>query len=147
MDNLADHPTIIERCAALGLSIVQVKHLAGKDHTLYDLAIILALYPDTLTPVRPKRWLWMAAQTCSISYRNVLTPGRLEAALVHSIVALEDESTFRHFLEGAPLPVVFMAAQQAAQQSSVPLSQIWRNIDQMAVTRSSTRLRSLAAVR
>lgn len=147
MDTLVDHQTIIERCAVLGLSIDQVKHLAGKDHTLQDLAFMLALYPDTLSPVKPKRWLWMAAQTCSVSYRNVLTPERLGAALVSGVVAPEDEATFGHFLKEAPLPIVFMAAQQAAQQSGVSLSQIWRNLDQMALARSSARLRALAAIR
>lgn len=143
MDIPADHPTIIERCAELGLSIDQVKRLVGEDHTLRDLAFMLALNPDTLAPVKPKRWLWMAAQTCSVSYRNVLTPERLQTALVSGIVEPADEATFHHFLEEAPIAVVFMAGQQAAQQSGVPLAQIWRNIDHMAAARSSVRLRSI----
>lgn len=143
MDILVDHPTIIERCAQLGLSIDQVKRLAGEDHTLRDLAFMLALNPDTLAPVRPKCWLWMAAQTCSVSYRHELTPERLQTALVSGVVEPADETTFHHFLDEAPLSVVFMAGQQAAQQSGVSPAQIWSNIDRMAAARSSVRLRSL----
>lgn len=140
-----DNPIIIERCAALGLSVDQVKRLAGEDHSLRDLAFLLALDPDTLAPVTPKHWLWMAAQTCSVSYRMALTPERLQTALVSGTVAPSDESTFQHFLNEAPLSVVFMAGEQAAQQSGLPIAEIWRNVDQMAAARSSARLRSIAA--
>lgn len=139
----ADHPTIIERCAELELSIDQIKRLAGENHTLRDLAFMLALDPDTLASMRYKHWLWMAAQTCSVSYRKVLTPERLEDALVSGVVASDDEAPFQHFLDEAPITVVFMAGQQAAQQNGLPLSQIWRNIDHMAAARSSVRLRSM----
>ncbi len=70
MDTPADNPTIIERCAALGLAIDQVKSLAGENHTPRDLAFMLALDPETLASVKPKHWLWMAAKTCSVSYRD-----------------------------------------------------------------------------
>ncbi len=143
METPADHPTIIERCAELGLSINHVQRLAGKDHTLRDLSFMLGINPDTLIPVRPKRWLWMAAQTCSVSYRHELTPERLQTALVSGVVEPADETTFHHFLDEAPIAVVFMAAQQTAQQSDVPLSQIWRNIDHMAAARFSSRLRPM----
>lgn len=141
----ADYPAIIARCSALGLSLDRVKCLAGEDHTLRHLAFMLALDPDTLAPVKPKRWLWMAAMTCSVSYRDVLTPERLETALVSGTVDPHDQATFLHFLDEAPLSVVFMAGQQAAQQSGVPIAQIWRNVDQIAAAWSSTRLRSMVA--
>ncbi|WP_426197703.1 hypothetical protein [Massilia sp. DWR3-1-1] len=73
-----------------------------------------------------------------------MTPERLKTALLTGKVAPDDEATFLHFLDEAPLSVVFVAGQQAAQQSGVPPSQIWRNIDQMAAARSSIRLRSMA---
>lgn len=64
---------------------------------------MLALDPDTLISVAPKRGLWMAAKTCSVSYGNELTPERLEAALVSGIVAPGDEATFLRFVDEAPL--------------------------------------------
>lgn len=144
MDTTATHPAIIDRCAALGLSCDKVKRLAGKDRSLRDLAFMLALDPDTLAPVRPKHWLWIAAQTCSVSYRRVLTPERLQTALVSGTVAPGDESTFQHFLDDAPLSVVFMAGEEAAKESGIPIAQIWHNVDQMAAAQSSIRLRSMA---
>jgi hypothetical protein len=145
MNPAADHPAIIARCAALGLSLDQVKRLAGMDHSRFDLAYMLALNPFTLAPVKPKRWLWMAAQTCSVSYRVVLTPEGLLEVLTTGTVPPADEATFLHFLEEAPLSIVVMAVEQAAQESGVAIAQIWRNVDQIAATWSSTRLRAIAA--
>lgn len=145
MNHAADNQAIIARCAALGLSLAQVQRLAGADHSLRDLAYVLGLDGFTLTPLKPRRWLWMAAQTCSVSYRVALTPEGLLEVLTTGTVPPADESTFLHFLEEAPLSIVVMAIEQAAQQSGIAITQIWRNVDQIAAAWSSTRLRSMAA--
>jgi hypothetical protein len=145
MNPAADNPAIIARCAALGLSLPQVQRLAGADHSLQDLAYVLGLDGYTLTPLKPRRWLWMAAQTCSVSYREPLTPEGLLAVLTTGTLPPGDVATFLHFLEEAPLSIVVMAIEQAAQQSGVPIAQIWRNVDQIAAAWSSTRLRAIAA--
>lgn len=106
---------------------------------------MLALDPFTLAPVKPKPWLWMAAKTCSVSYRNELTPERLLEVLTTGTLPPDDVATFLHFLEEAPLSIVVMAIEQAAQQSGVAIAEIWRNVDQIAAAWSSTRLRSMAA--
>ena len=110
----ADHPAIIARCAALGLSLDQVKRLAGVDHALQDLAHVLGLDAYTLTPLKPRRWLWMAAQTCSVSYWDVLTSEALLAVLTTGTLLPDDAAMFLYFLEEAPLSIVVMAIEQAA---------------------------------
>lgn len=145
MNPAVDNPAITARCDTLGLSLAQVERLAGTDHSLQDIAYILGLDVYSLTPLKPRRWLWMAAQTCSVSYREPLTPEGLLAVLTTGTLPPRDVSTFLHFLNEAPLSIVVMAIEQAAQQSRVPIAQIWRNVDQIAAAWSSIRLRSIAA--
>lgn len=147
MSPAADNPAIIARCAALGLPLAQVQRLAGVDHSPQDLAWVLGLDPASLTPLKPRRWLWMAAQTCSVSYRTPLTPEGLLEVLTTGTLPPADVATLLHFLDEAPLSIVVMAIEQAAQLSGVPITQIWRNVDQIAAAWSSTRLCSLATVR
>ncbi|MDO8313058.1 MAG: hypothetical protein Q7T25_14080 [Sideroxyarcus sp.] len=144
MNAVANTQAIIARCAALGLSFTQVQRLAGPDHSLRDLAEVLGLDGVSFAPLNPRNWLSMAAQTCSVSYRVVLTPERLLEALTTGTVAPSDVATFLHFLEEAPLLIVVMAVEQAAQESGVTIGQIWRYLDQIAATWSATRLRSVA---
>lgn len=145
MNPAAVRQAVIARCAALGLSLAQVQRLAGADHTLQDLACMLGLDRFTLEPLRPRRWLWMAAQTSSVSYRIPLTSEGLLEVLTTGTLPPADVATFLHFLEEAPLTIVVMAIEQAAQQSGVAIAEIWRNVDQIAAAWSSTRLRSMAA--
>lgn len=83
----------------------------------------------------------MAAGTCSVSYRTPLTEERLLEVLTTGVLPPDDIATFLHFLDEAPLPIVVMAIEQTAQQSGVPIAQIWRNVDQIAAALSSVRLR------
>ena len=118
--------SIIARCAVLGLwlSLAQLQRLAGADHSLRDLAGVLGLDPVSLTALRPRRWLWMAAQTSSVSYWPVLTTGGLQEVLTTRILLPANVATFLHFLEEAPLQVVVMAIEQVVQQSGVAIAQV-----------------------
>ena len=145
MDPAADNPAIIARCAALGLSLAQVQRLAGADHSLQDLAWVLGLDPVSMAPLKPRRWLWMAATTSSVSYRVALTTEGLAEVLTTGTLLPADASTFLHFLEEAPIQVVVMAVEQVAQENGVPIAQIWRNMDQIAAAWSSTRFRATTA--
>lgn len=79
MNTAADNQAINTRCAALGLALTFAQRLTGVSHSSRDLAWVLGLDPLTLSPLKPRRWLWMASQTCSVSYREPLTPeGLLE---------------------------------------------------------------------
>lgn len=117
---------------------------AGRVHQAACL-LPCGLDPLTLAPLKPRRWLWMAAQTCSLSYREPLTPQGLLEVLTTGAVPPAAVATIVHFLEEAPIQVVVMAIEQAAQQSGVAIAQIWRHVDQIAAAWSSTRLRSMAA--
>lgn len=75
---------------------------------------MLGLDAYTLTPLKPRRWLWMAAQTCSVSYRDVLTSEALLAVLTTGTLLPDDAAMFLYFLEEAPLSIVVMAIEQAA---------------------------------
>jgi hypothetical protein len=92
---------------------------------------VLGLDPATLAPLPAKRWLWMAAQTSSVSYRAVLTPEVLLAVLVSGDVPDEFQAHLMHFLNEAPMQLVVMAVEQAAQQSGVPIARIWRSVEQL----------------
>ncbi|WP_334666684.1 hypothetical protein [Streptomyces cyaneofuscatus] len=132
MKTAADIETAIAvRCAALGLARAQAQALADAGPFPSDLVDVLGLNPDTLAPLPAKRWLWMAAQTSSVSYCGVLTPDMLQAVLVGGDVADEYRAHVTHFLDEAPMQIVVMAIEQAAQQSGVPIARIWRNVDQL----------------
>lgn len=45
-----------------------------------------------------------------------------------------------HFLNEAPMQLVVMAIEQAAQQSGVPIAGIWRNVAQLNRTMQGNRL-------
>ncbi|OFJ47556.1 hypothetical protein BA896_023390 [Janthinobacterium lividum] len=70
---------IYDRCAALGLSIEHAQRLAvaANETDPQSLLRVLGLDFATLAPLKPRRWLWMVAQTSSVSYRRILTPETL----------------------------------------------------------------------
>ena len=82
----------------------------------------------------------MAAQTSGVSYRAVLTPDMLLAVLVSGDVPDEFQAHLMHFLNEAPMQLVVMSVEQAAQQSGVPIARIWRNVAQLNRTLHDVRL-------
>jgi hypothetical protein len=135
---------IAVRCAALGLARPQAQALADAEPFPSDLANVLGLNRDTLAPLPAKRWLWMAAQTSSVSYRGVLTPDVLLAVLVSGDVPDEYRAHLAHFLDEAPMQLVVMAIEQAAQQSGVPIACIWRTVAQLSSTLQRRRFGTLS---
>ena len=132
MTTAADIETAISvRCAALGLARRQAQALADSESFPSDLVHVLGLNRDTLAPLPPKPWLWMAAQTSSVSYRGTLTPETLLAVLVSGEVPDEFRAHVMHFLNEVPMQVVVMAIEQAAQQSGVRIVDIWRSVAQL----------------
>jgi len=128
------------RCAALGLARPQAEALADAKPFPSDLMHVLGLNPDTLAPLPAKPWLWMAAQTSSVSYRDVLTPDALLAVLISGDVPDGYHAHVVHFLNEVPMQIVVMAIEQAAQQSGVPIARIWRSVDQLNSSLQSRRL-------
>lgn len=127
---------ILQRCADLGLSLDQVQQLAARSG--HDIPHVLRLDPRTMQPLRSQPWLWMAAQTCSVSYRTAITPEVLLEVLSTGNVPQSVFAPVSHFIDEAPLQVVIMAIEAAAHESGLDISLIWRHVAQIAQTMSIT---------
>jgi hypothetical protein len=144
MKTSADIETAIAvRCTALGLERLQAQALVDAGLFPSSLVHVLGLDPATLAPLPAKPWLRMAAQTSSVSYRAVLTPDILLAVLVSGDVSDEFQAHLIHFLNEAPMQLVVMAVEQAAQQSGMPITRIWRSVDQLNSRLQGRRLGSV----
>lgn len=91
----------------------------------------LNLETPSLAARQRKKGLWMAAKTSSVSYRQEMTGEALAQALSSGIAPEELRSNLLHFLDEAPLPVVVMAVEEAAQRENVPPATIWTNIGKL----------------
>lgn len=131
---------IAARCAALGLSMSQAQRLAESDAT-GDVAHVLGLDPATLVPLEPKRWLWMAVKTSSVSCRHVLTEETLLACLMSGEAPDEVIAPVVHFLDEASMLLVVMTVEEAAQRTGVPISSLWDNLHRLATTRGGRRIK------
>ena|SRR5450830_1252672 len=119
---------------------------AGEGFGPLDLTHVLGLNPITMAPLKPRNWLWIAAQTCSVSYRKTLTPEALLNILTTSDVPKENISNIVHFLQEAPVQIVVMAVDQAAQLSGLPAEFLWRNLELIATLWQCHRLFPLPSI-
>lgn len=131
-----------KRCTSLGLSLRQVQQLAEAARPPTDPLHVLGLDLPTLCPLTTRRWLWMAAQTCSVSYRLAITAEELLEVLTTGDGTPTVISPIIHLPEEAPLQIVIMAVEQASQKSGVAISKIWCNLGQIAAAWSTTHLTS-----
>ncbi|MDQ1835201.1 hypothetical protein [Massilia scottii] len=131
-------PVILTRCAELGLSFDQAQRIALASGSALPWALGLDFV--TFTPLKPRRWLWMAAQTSSVSYRGFLTPELLLEILMTGEVPRAFASHVLHLLEEAPIQLVVLAVEQAAQQGGVPIATLWRNVARIANEMQSRRI-------
>lgn len=139
------------RRAELGLSQVQLAHLTGlsrqtlvglENGTLNDLGVnrvaqVLAVLGLDVPPLgtqarRKKRGLWMAAKTASVSYADELAPEILGKALASGAVPPPFAAHLTHLLDEAPVPVIVMAVEEAAERAHVPPRRVWRNVARLA---------------
>lgn len=128
---------IVERCEALGLSLQRAMQLAiASDSNDPDALLrILGLDFSTLQPMlyrRPKRWLWMAARTSSVSYRGALTEEMLLSVLLGGEIPHGFEAHIGHLLDEAPIEMVVLAVEEAAQRSKRPIREIWIIVHRLA---------------
>lgn len=152
MLNLAEVGAAIQaRRDALGISQGRLAHLSGlsrqtisglESGTLQDLGfnrvaqILNVLGLDSALPTtrarRGKSGLWMAAKTASVSYKHELDPRTLAHALVTGQVPSQYVAHIAHLLDEAPIPVLVMAVEDAAQHEHVKPRRIWGNIARLA---------------
>jgi len=99
-----------------------------------SLLTVLGLSFDklSLTARNKKRGLWMAAKTSSISYRDDLTESMLEHALATGQAPEGFEAHIGHFLDEAPIGMVVMAVEEAAQLEHKMPTEIWSNVAALA---------------
>ena len=129
---------LASRCAALGLSLAQAHALAASAGQA--ISCILGLDPETLHPLKSRPWLWMAAQTCSVSYRSPITQKQLLEILTTGTVPPAATAPICHFVDEAPIQIVVMAVEEASQLSGLDILLIWSNVDKIARSLSSNRL-------
>lgn len=136
-----DDQAIYDRCAALGLSIEHAQRLAvaASETDPQSLLRVLGLDFATLVPLKPRRWLWMVAQTSSVSYRRILTPEALLEILTTGEVPPAFLSHVLHLLDEASIQSVVMAVEQAAHKTGIPIEVIWHNVEQISEKTRSRR--------
>ncbi len=151
MDLKTIGPAIRERREALGLTQAGLAHLSGLSRqtivgleagSLADLgfnrvgqvmAILgLGLEPPSVAARSKKRGLWMAAKTASVSYAAELQPDQLGQALASGDVPPSFAPHVLHLLDEAPLPLIVMAVEEAAERAHVPPRTVWRNVGKLA---------------
>lgn len=86
-----------------------------------------------------KDGLWMAAKTSSVSYRGELSSDMLERSLAMGRAPPGFEPHIRHLLNEAPVEVVVMAIEEAAQREAVPPAAIWSQVAKLAKDLGSIR--------
>jgi hypothetical protein len=132
-----DDRRILDRCAVLGLSLLQAVQLAkaADPHDPQSLLRVLDLDFSTYEPMphrSPKHWLRMAAQTSSVSYRDTLTEGALLEILTTGIVPAGFEAHVGHFLDEAPVGLVVFSVAEVAQKNQTSIKVVWDIVAQLA---------------
>jgi hypothetical protein len=74
-----------------------------------------------------------------VSYRGTLTPETLLNTLMTGEVSPAFSPHVRYLLNEAPIQIVVMAVEQAAQQSGTSIETIWCNVERLAVELQSHR--------
>lgn len=97
----------------------------------HALARALGLDTTTLQPLKVRRWLWMAAQSSSVSYRGTLTEDELEQILLTGDVPVGREAHVGHFVNELPIQVVVMASEQVALRRRIPIGEVWAVFGQL----------------
>jgi hypothetical protein len=139
-----DDRRILDRCAVLGLSLLQAVQLANAadPHDPQSLLRVLDLDFSTYEPMSrrsPKHWLRMAAQTSSVSYRGTLREGALLEILTTGIVPAGFEAHVGHFLDEAPVDFVVFSVAEVAQKNQTSIQLVWDIVTQLANRHSDHR--------
>jgi hypothetical protein len=122
---------IASRCTALGLTQDHACRLALAA-TPASIIWALGLDSDSLEPLKPRNWLWMAAKNASVSYRDELNADVLLQILVTGEVSSQWRSHVLHLIDEAPIQLVTMAIEQAAQLGGCRITTIWQNVEKLA---------------
>lgn len=99
---------------------------------LIALLDLLGLTMDAVE--RPKRdnALALACRTASVSYKDVLTPEALAAALVEGQLPANITPQVATLLDEAPLPLIVGAVEEIARHTHCPAKTLWKHLLQWA---------------
>ena len=140
----------------LGLTQLQLGRLSGSSRgtvnqleggTLKDLEVTKLLVQFDLLgldmiagqPKQLRHALQIASQSASVSYKTVMQPKELQTALVSGVVPVSLIAHIATFLDEAPLALLVVAVQEAAQRGRVSMNLIWRHLEQWAIEFQSPR--------
>ena len=139
-----------KRREALGLSQQRLAQLAGLSRTtinlletgrLTDLGIAkvndlmdlvgLRLHAEFDERPQPSALL-MASRSASVSYKEILTPEELLAALSTGKIPSGRNAHVASWLDEAPLKVVVSSVELASKKTAVPPKQLWKHVSAWA---------------
>ena len=137
------------RRQALGLSQARLAKLSGLSRATINqletgmivdlgaakLMVLLELLGVTLdASERPARdhALVLASQTASVSYREVLKPEALAAAMVEGRLPAEITPHVATLLDEAPLTIIVGAVEEVARNTQCPAKTLWKHVLQWA---------------
>jgi len=138
-----------QRRQLLGLSQARLARLSGLSRATINqletgvildlgaakLIALLDLLGLTLDAAeRPQRQnaLVLASRTASVSYKEVLTPEALAAALVHGQLPAHITPQVATMLDEAPLPLIVGAVEEVARRTHCPAKTLWKHLVQWA---------------
>lgn len=99
----------------------------------------LSFGPPSLAARSRKHGLWMAAKTSSVSYKKELTSETLQHALAAGHAPPGYEAQMLHFLDEAPVSLVVMAVEEAAQLEATTPAKVWLGVAKLARELDATR--------
>lgn len=76
--------------------------------------------------------LALASRTASVSYKEVLTPEALAAALVEGQLPANIMPQVATLLDEAPLPLIVGAVEEVARHNHFPAKTLWKHLVQWA---------------
>ena len=81
---------------------------------------------------RPARALELASQTASVSYKTVLDPRALEAAMVNGHLPEALTAHVSTLLDEVPLQLIVAAVEEVSAKRRVPAKLVWKHMVQWA---------------
>lgn len=138
-----------QRRQVLGLSQARLARLSGLSRatinqletgTIVDLGAaklialldLLGLTLDAAERPSKDNALALASRTASVSYKEVLTPQALAAALVEGQLPANITPQVATLLDEAPLPLIVGAVEEVARHTQCPAKTLWKHLVQWA---------------